>query len=766
MKKYTSLISFFILILASLWGFLDQKPVTIPEAKSNSDFSMENALGHLKNISQEVHHVGTLGHKKVQNYLVSELEKLGLETTIQTQTVVNKKWFAATTIENIITRIKGTGNGKALLLLSHYDSNPNLAIGASDAGSGVVTILEGIRAFLAKGKQPKNDIIIVFSDAEELGLLGANAFVDYHPWIKDVGLVLNFEARGSGGPSYMLMETNGKNKKMIAEFLKAKPNYPVSNSLLYSIYKILPNDTDLTVFRENRNINGFNFAFIGDHFDYHTLQDTYERLDRTTLAHQADYLMSCLNYFAYSDISNLNSDVDHVYVNFPFLKIIRYPFSWVTPSVIVGFVLLIVFVFLGIGMNKLQLNQILKGFFPSILSIATCGGASFLLWKALLLIHSRYNDILHGFTYNGYWYIIAFACLNLWLLYLIYKPFTKKENVMSLFIAPIFIWLVVNAVIPENFKGAGFLMIPVFIAEIILMISLFVGSNKKSKTILYAILSIPSVYILAPIFKMFAVGLGLKVLFISAIVLALLFGLLIPVINLTKTRKAFSKLAFLLTIVFFAIATYNSGFSEENKYPNSLVYIQNIQDSTAFWGTYNKVLDSYVKQKLGENPTSGGIASVSITSKYNTQFSFHKKADELVPIATSKIEIQKDTLINDKRVVDIVFTPQKKIRKLEFVATDSIQFYNLTVNGIPVNDGKTYKPKRHSFLIYHFGNQDSILKLQMTIEKDFNPEIIVNEVSDDLLKTPAFSIQPRTKEMMTMPFVTNDAIISTRKIKL
>ena len=61
-----------------------------------------------------------------------------------------------------------------------------------------VTILEGVRAYLALNKTPKNDIIILFSDAEELGLLGAQAFVEHHPWAKNIGLVLNFEARGSG----------------------------------------------------------------------------------------------------------------------------------------------------------------------------------------------------------------------------------------------------------------------------------------------------------------------------------------------------------------------------------------------------------------------------------------------------------------------------------------------------------------------------------------------------------------------------------------
>lgn len=765
MKKYISLVSLLILILGAYWGFYDQKPITVKTATNPTQFSVENALAHLKNISQEVHHVGTPGHKNVQNYLVNELKKMGLNTSVQTQTVINKKWVAGTTVENIVARIEGKENGKALLLLSHYDSNPNIAIGASDAGSGVVTILESVRAFLAKGEQPKNDIIILISDAEELGLLGAKAFVEYHPWAKEVGLVLNFEARGSGGPSYMLMETNGKNSKLISEFIKANPGYPASNSLLYSIYKKLPNDTDLTVFRENGDINGFNFAFIGDHFDYHTMQDTYERLDRTTLAHQADYLTKTLNYFAHSNIEDLNSDVDHVYVNFPVIKMLTYPFSWVNTMLIIAVVFLIVLVYFGIVFNELHPREILKGFIPSLLSIIICGAVSFFLWKGLLVIHPDYNDMLHGFTYNGYWYIIAFICLNLWLLFFVYKFFSKKDNISSLLVAPIAIWLLVNFLIPGDFKGAGFLIIPVFIAELVLLISIFTNSQNTSRTVIFALLSIPSVYILAPMLKMFPVGLGLKVLFISGVLLALLFGLLLPVVNASKSRRAFARLSGVLALLFFAIATFGAGFNADKKKPNSLVYVQNVADSTAYWGTYNQVLDSYISQKLGDTPTQGSIASADTKSKYNTRFRYHKKA-AYVPVPTASVHIEHDTLIDGKRVLDMVVTPQRKIRKLELATKDSIGFHKLVANTIPVNDGKEYHAKGGSFLIYHFGNQDSELRLQMTLDSLAKPEIIINEVSDDLLTNPLFSIQPRTVDMMPMPFVTNDAIISTQKIGL
>src|SRR5690606_8018223 len=180
---------------------------------------------------------------------------------------------------------------------------------------------------LKQNNATNNDIIILFSDAEELGLNGADLFVNNHPWAKDVGLVLNFEARGSGGPSYMLLETNRGNSTLIKEFTKANTAYPVANSLVYSVYKMLPNDTDLTVFREDMDIDGFNFAFIDDHFDYHTVRDNYERLDANTQAHQGSYLMPLLEHFSRIDLSQLKSPNDSIYFNIPFFKMVSYPFE-------------------------------------------------------------------------------------------------------------------------------------------------------------------------------------------------------------------------------------------------------------------------------------------------------------------------------------------------------------------------------------------------------------------------------------------------------
>jgi hypothetical protein len=80
------------------------------------------------------------------------------------------------------------------------------------------------------------------------------------------------------------------------EFAAANATFPVSNSLMYSIYKMLPNDTDLT-FLESKAIFRLQFCFYDDHYNYHTAQDDSNHLDKNTPAHQGSYLMPLLKYF-------------------------------------------------------------------------------------------------------------------------------------------------------------------------------------------------------------------------------------------------------------------------------------------------------------------------------------------------------------------------------------------------------------------------------------------------------------------------------------
>ncbi|MEC8683803.1 MAG: M20/M25/M40 family metallo-hydrolase, partial [Bacteroidota bacterium] len=198
---YAAVLSFLLLLGLTYFSFYTHKPqqVSGPDTPA-TEFSTARAFQLLDSIAQKPHAVGMPAHQEVQDFIVTTLEGYGLEVELQSDFAYKPGWGALSRAENIITRIPGTGEGETLLVMTHYDSAPHTASkGASDAGSGVVTILESIRAFLAKGEKQKNDIILLFTDAEELGLNGASVFVNKHPWAKEVDLALNFEARGSGG---------------------------------------------------------------------------------------------------------------------------------------------------------------------------------------------------------------------------------------------------------------------------------------------------------------------------------------------------------------------------------------------------------------------------------------------------------------------------------------------------------------------------------------------------------------------------------------
>jgi hypothetical protein len=762
-KNYSSIIT--VVIILGILGFLFASLMpswSADEDNKITEFSTSRALEHINAIAKQPHYVGTKNHEVVANYIIKELQKLGLETTVQEGFTLSD-WGNLVKSKNIMCRIEGTKNTKALLLLSHYDSAPHsFSHGASDDASGVATILEGVRAFLNARTKHQNDIIILFTDAEELGLNGAALFVTQHQWAKEVGLVLNFEARGSSGPSYMLMETNKGNAGLVKEFAKADATYPVSNSLMYSIYKMLPNDTDLTVFREQGNVQGFNFAFIDDHFNYHTQQDDVAHLDKSTLKHQGSYLMPLLNYFSNADLNATASTEDDVYFTIPF-TFISYPFDWVLPMTLIAAGLLIILVFLGKAKRMLKLNDIMKGFFPFLGSLIFTGLITYYGWKGLLLLNPQYNDLLNGFTYNGHDYIAAFVLMSLSICFFFYQIASKPKVTMNHYVVPLLFWIVLNGFLANSLRGAGFLIIPVYFGLIAFAVFVFV---QKSNWIVNLICGIPALLIIAPFIQMFPVGLGLKVLFGSAILTVLAFGLLLPVFGAFAKKASWSLLFLLLSIVFLAKAQYHSGYESGQAKSNSLVYFYNANNQKAYWLTYDTNLDSWTKGYLGEKPKGAKIFNdLKLFSKYNSGFTYAAEAPEK-GIAKPTITFLKDSVVGSKRYLKIQIAPNRKVNRYDIFAAEIMRFFNFKANGVSTlgQEGTELERNGKKLLSYYVVNNEPLV-LQFIINKSTILDMDVMESSFDLMVNPLFSMTPRESWMMPTPFVLNDAVIITQKIR-
>lgn len=769
-NKFSGLIAVFIILLAVWINFNFEQPSgKLDEVINSSRFSTQMAFEHVKALGKNAHYVGSANHSTVRNYIVDQLQQLGLE--VQTQEAYNlNNQSILVKPQNILARIKGTENGNALVLMTHYDSAMHSSPGASDAGSGVATILEGLRAFLKQGKESKNDIIILFTDAEELGLNGAELFVKDHPWAKDAKLALNFEARGSGGNSFMLLETNSKNANLIKAFKNANPEYPVGNSLAYSIYKMLPNDTDLTVLREQASINGYNFAFIDDHFDYHTANDTPENLNMETLAHQGSYLMPLLDYFKDIDLESLNSDQDLLYFNIPFGGFITYPFSWIFPMLFIAALLFIALVSYGLIKKRFTVTGIFKGFIPLFLSLLLGGFLVWAFWKFCLFIYPQYGEMEHGFTYNGYWYIAASLVLALCISLFVYHNFQKKMDKAALFVAPLFLWLLICTLASFFLKGAAYFIIPFYFA---LMQLFFMIRQKRPNLILMALLSVPAIFILLPFIRSFPVALGLKILFVSAILLILLFSLLLPVFGYSSRNKSLAIICFFVFNILVFTAHFYSDFNEERPKPNSLVYVKDLDSKKANWYSYDRLTDSLTAPYFGDDPEIIENSESNFSSKYATGFRLQAAAPEIkIPeptILLRKTDSSKNGILN----YSLKIAPNRPINKMELFANIEVDFLDFKVNGLEADEVYLGQNAFHMFkrrwknrlLTYYASNQDT-LQIEFSIKRGEKPKFVLYESAYDLFENEKLKVPDRSKDMIPRPFVLNDATILKKTIRL
>ena len=131
-------------------------------------------------------------------------------------------------------------------------------------------------------------MILLFNEGEELGLVGARAFLA-DPLSRNVDSLLNFEARGVNGPVTMF-ETSQPNGPAISVFGHAVRR-PVASSMSTDIARLIPNDTDVTVYKE-RGWLTLNFAMVGNETRYHSPGDDVAGLDPRSLQHMGDQALA------------------------------------------------------------------------------------------------------------------------------------------------------------------------------------------------------------------------------------------------------------------------------------------------------------------------------------------------------------------------------------------------------------------------------------------------------------------------------------------
>lgn len=276
-------------------------PAAVAATASAEVFSAGRAMADIRVIAKTPHPIGSAANAAVRDHLLTRMQGLGLETQVQRTEVVRNLLYGddmmvvGAVVENVIGVLPGRDRqAPALALMAHYDSVPG-SPGAADDAAGVAAALETLRAIKTKG-QPARDVMLVITDGEEAGLLGAQAFFDQHPLAKRIGFVVNMETRGGGGRAQMFQTgpDNGDTVRLLARTAVR----PASSSLAVFLYEHMPNDTDFTISKPTTP--GLNFAFIGKQFDYHMASSTPDNLDQGSLQDMGDQVLSAAREAAFA----------------------------------------------------------------------------------------------------------------------------------------------------------------------------------------------------------------------------------------------------------------------------------------------------------------------------------------------------------------------------------------------------------------------------------------------------------------------------------
>jgi len=344
MKRAGMVAALLLLLMTAFWfkGELVALP-EVPARAAPGEFDTGRALARLQRIlgDERPHPVDSAANDAVRERLLAELRALGLDPRTTDDFTCNGgatgQTVSCARIRNVVATI-GPAGGRHVLLVSHYDSTPT-GPGAADDGIGVASMLEV--AALLRDRPLKRPVTLLFNEGEETGLIGARAFLERDAIAARVDSLVNLESRGTTGPAIMF-ETSRPNGAAIRLYQRSVAR-PAANSLTTDFSRLIPNQTDVAVFKE-RPWTILNFAIIGNETRYHSPDDTIASLDPRSLSHMGEQALQATSDLAgggpaptagellYGDVPGLGLVTLPLWLGLALLGALLLGFSWLTWS--------------------------------------------------------------------------------------------------------------------------------------------------------------------------------------------------------------------------------------------------------------------------------------------------------------------------------------------------------------------------------------------------------------------------------------------------
>ncbi len=427
MNRFRPLI---LLAAVVLSGLLAYGLWTLPRAKSvdYECFSAARVVKDIEVISKNHHSVAHPQERaEVRDYLVGRLNELGADTVefFRYDSLVgpqNKHVVYTFDAVNVLAEfepVQPQEDTTYLLLVAHYDSRYSQPMpkdtvwsyGAADDGYGVGVILETVKQALDSRQDWKQGIKVLFTDAEEVGMMGMKAVWENDRDVFDnVGFMINIEARGPWGPA-LLFETCPGNEKIMDLYAKAA-DYPYTYSLTTVVYTFMPNFTDFTIVKDE--VPGMNFSTIADVNHYHTDLDNFSNISPKSIQHYGAQIVPVVREYltneVYSDREYFKSEDDTVNFTVPALGLFNFSkIIYKVVNVVVFLLFLVLLAFEGLRGRIKAAGVFRKSLLVLGAGIGVLALGEGIAWLCALIAGAKFNlfSVIHGISFDNVAMIVS-----------------------------------------------------------------------------------------------------------------------------------------------------------------------------------------------------------------------------------------------------------------------------------------------------------------------------------------------------------------------
>ncbi|WP_330177291.1 M28 family peptidase [Streptomyces sp. NBC_01498] len=553
-----------------------------PDAPADA-FSAARAGAHVREIADAPRPSGSPAHTRAREYIVRTLTALGIDAQVHTgaaaahrpdlsPTAADSR-YAGLRLENVVARIPGTASTRPVALVTHYDST-EAGPGANDAGVPVSVLLETARA-LRTGPPPRNDVLLVFTDAEESGLLGAQALVDAPGALPPDAVVLNFEARGSRGPS--LMFETGPDAAWLVDTLAGKVPGARADSLLDAAYGYMPNLTDFTVFQEAGH-QGLNLAYLDGYTHYHGATDTPDQVDPATVQHQGDQALGLARALGSADLAHTPAG-NSAYFRAGGL-FVSYPLGAALPAALVVAGLGLALLLRLRARGALTVGDVCRGFLVALGQLLLAAGAAFFLAPLTASGHAEfphYYDIGgHGTALAGF---LVFALAVGSALALLARRWARPGAQVA---GAALLWILLSLVTAVLLPGGSHVFVwpTLGLLAAVAVLTSRAGTTVRGQVLAAALGTVPCALLVFPLLPLLtnALGLGLVAapVAVASLLTALLPGVLPRLPRLLPVTAA---------VVATAVLAGTALLPPEREQPvrSDLLYLWDADRRTAHW---------------------------------------------------------------------------------------------------------------------------------------------------------------------------------------